>query len=145
MNITIGAWIISGIVFLCGVGISAYIYYETGWDKNPKGAIINMIVTIILTIALLASFNWYYSSTASGKRSYKDFQSELHENIYREIVITAEDGREIFRFEGRFDVERHADGDDRYIRFESEDGKRYTISYGVQDTVLIIEKDKVGE
>lgn len=145
MNITIGAWIVSGIVLLCGIGISIWIYYGTGWDKNPKGAIINMVVTIILTIAILASFNWYYTSTASGKRSYKDFQSELHENIYREIVITAEDGREIFRFEGRFDVERHADGDDRYIRFESEDGKRYTISYGVQDTVLIIEKDKVGE
>lgn len=145
MNITIGAWIVSGIVLLCGIGISIWIYHESGWDKNPKGAIINMVVTIILTIALLISFNWYYTSTASGKRSYKDFQSELHENIYREIVITAEDGREIFRFEGRFDVERHADGDDRYIRFESEDGKRYTISYGVQDTVLIIEKDKVGE
>ena len=40
------------------------------------------------------------------------------------------------------DLERHEDGDDRYLRFETQDGKRYTISYGIQDTVIIIEKDQ---
>ena len=85
--------------------------------------------------------NWYNTSTASGMRHYKDFQSELNNGIYRELVITAEDGREIFRYEGKFDIERHEDGDDRYLRFETQDGKRYTISYGIQDTMIVIEKD----
>lgn len=146
MSLTIGNWIFIGIILLCGIGISLGIYYEWGgWDKHPKGAIINMIITLIIIIATAFGLNWYNTSTASGMRSYKDFKSELSNGIYRELVITAEDGREIFRYEGKFDIERHQDGDDRYLRFESQEGKRYTISYGIQDTVLIIEKDKVGE
>lgn len=100
-----------------------------------------MSITIILIISTLIFMNWYNTSTASGMRHYKDFQSELNNGIYRELVITAEDGREIFRYEGKFDIERHEDGDDRYLRFETQDGKRYTISYGIQDTVIVIEKD----
>jgi hypothetical protein len=56
----------------------------------------------------------------------------------REINITAEDGRQIFYYEGKFDVELNHE--DNYIKFESEDGKRYIIYYGIQDTITIIEK-----
>ena len=68
----------------------------------------------------------------------KDFQSELSNGIEREITITAEDGREIFYYEGKVDIE--SDHDDNYIKFESEEGKRYIIYYGIQDTITIIEK-----
>lgn len=144
MSLTIGNWIFIGIILLCGISISIAIY-NSGWEKHPKGAIINMIITFIFIIAVAFGLNWYNTSTASGMRSYKDFKSEISNGIYRELVITAEDGREIFRYEGKFDIERHEDGDDRYLRFESQEGKRYTISYGIQDTVIIIEKDKVTE
>lgn len=144
MSLTIGNWFFIGFVLLCGLGISCGIYFS-GWDRHPKGAIINTIITFIITIGVAFGLNWYNTSTASGMRSYKDFKSELSNGIYRELVITAEDGREIFRYEGKFDIERHEDGDDRYLRFESQEGKRYTISYGIQDTVIIIEKDKVTE
>lgn len=147
MSLTIGNWFFIGLVLLTGICISLGIYHEWGggWEKHPKGAIINMIITLIIIIAIALGLNWYNTSTASGMRSYKDFQSELSNGIYRELVITAEDGREIFRYEGKFDIERHENGDDRYLRFESQEGKRYTISYGIQDTVIIIEKDKIEE
>ena len=144
MSLTIGNWFFIGFILLCGIGISCAIYFS-GWDRHPKGAIINMIITLIIMIGVAFGLNWYNTSTASGMRSYKDFKSELSNGIYRELVITAEDGREIFRYEGKFDIERHENGDDRYLRFESQEGKRYTISYGIQDTVIIIEKDKVTE
>ena len=58
--------------------------------------------------------------------------------LEREIIITAEDGREIFRYEGKIDIDNnHADN---YIKFDDENGKRYLIYYGIQDTVTIIEK-----
>ena len=142
MSLTIGNWFFIGFILLCGIAISVTIYY---YNESTKGAIINMIVTLIIIIAIIFGLNWYNTSTASGLRKYKDFKSELANGIYRELVITAEDGREIFRYEGKFDIERHEDGDDRYLRFESQEGKRYTISYGIQDTVIIIEKDKVAE
>lgn len=146
MSLTIGNWFFIGFILICGIGVSLFIYSNGGdWDKNPKGAIINMIITLILTVGIAFGLNWYNTSTASGMRNYKDFKSEISNGIYRELVITAEDGREIFRYEGKFDIERHEDGDDRYLRFESQEGKRYTISYGIQDTVLIIEKDEVTE
>lgn len=68
----------------------------------------------------------------------KDFRSNLSNGIEREITITTEDGREVFRYQGKIDVE--SDHTDNYIKFESEDGKRYIIYYGIQDTVKIIEK-----
>lgn len=142
MSLTIGNWFLLGFILVCGIMVSLFIYYST---KSLKGAIINIIITLVIIIAAAFGLNWYNTSTASGMRSYKDFKSELSNGIYRELVITAEDGREIFRYEGKFDIERHQDGDDRYLRFESQEGKRYTISYGIQDTVLIIEKDEVGE
>lgn len=143
MSLTLGNWLFIGFVLCCGIVITGLIWYSN--DCFSVGVVVNAIITIILVVGMIFFFNWYNTSTASGMRGYKDFQSELSNGIYRELVITAEDGREIFRYEGKFDIERHADGDDRYLRFESQDGKRYTISYGVQDTVIIIEKDKVED
>ena len=47
-------------------------------------------------------------------------------------------GAEIFHYQGKVDVE--SDHIDNYIKFESEEGKRYLIYYGIQDTITIIEK-----
>ena len=70
----------------------------------------------------------------------KDFHSNMENGIEREITITAEDGREIFHYEGKCDIETSHANSENYILFESEEGKRYIIYYGVQDTVLIVEK-----
>ena len=135
MALTLGNWLLIGFILLCGLGISLFIYGEI---ESTIGALINVIVTIVICFAFILGLNWYNTSTASGIRGYKDFQSELSNGIDREITITAEDGREIFHYEGKVDIE--SNHEDNYIKFEGEDGKRYMIYYGIQDTITIIEK-----
>lgn len=141
MLMTIGNWIMVGLIAIMGICI----FIGCLVSDSKLGAITSLIITLLLIVGFIVFETWYHKSTASGIRNYKDFESEMANGIYRELTITAEDGREIFNYEGKFDLERHEDGDDRYLRFETQDGKRYTISYGIQDTVLIIEKDAPTE
>lgn len=130
---TLWQWIILGALFLIGVCIGILVAYE-----YKAAGIVTIIGTFVLVGALAFLMNWYNTSTASGIRGMKDFKSELTNGIEREITITAEDGREIFHYQGKVDVE--SDHTDNYIKFESEEGKRYLIYYGIQDTITIIEK-----
>lgn len=89
---------------------------------------------------MIFGLNWWHNNTASGARAWKDYKSEFNNGVNREITITAEDGREIFHYEGKIDIETSHENSENYILFESEEGFRYIIYYGVQDTVLIVEK-----
>ena len=132
---TIVQWVVLVVAFIilafCSVTIGLY-------NESWIAGIVSIVVSIGLTIALGFGLNWYNTSTASGIRNFKDYQSNLSNGIEREITITAEDGREIFHYEGKVDVE--SNHTDNYIKFESEEGKRYIIYYGIQDTITIIEK-----
>lgn len=130
---TLGQWVVLAVLFFGGIiiGISSAC-------SNKKEGTAIIISTFVLVGALAFLMNWYNTSTASGIRGLKDFKSELTNGIEREITITAEDGREIFHYQGKVDVE--SDHTDNYIKFESEEGKRYLIYYGIQDTITIIEK-----
>lgn len=135
MAITLWNWLFVGFILIIGLVVSLLIYFDVSSLTVP---LINVIVTLFICFALILGLNWYNTSTASGIRHYKDFQSELTNGIDREITITAEDGREIFHYEGKVDIE--SNHEDNYIKFEGEDGKRYMIYYGIQDTITIIEK-----
>lgn len=133
--LTLGNWLFIGFCLIVGIVISIFIWLA---NDSIAGAIINFLVALIVCILVGNGLSWYNTNTASGIRAYKDFQSELANGIEREITITAEDGREIFHYEGKVDVE--SNHEDNYIKFESEEGKRYIIYYGIQDTITIIEK-----
>lgn len=132
---TILQWVlivIVALILLCLIGSVIFTM------ENNIAKIAITIICIISFVLVCYGFHWYNTSTASGIRSLKDFKSNLSNGIEREITITAEDGRQIFHYEGKVDVEsNHVDN---YIKFESEEGKRYLIYYGVQDTISIIEK-----
>lgn len=72
------------------------------------------------------------------KRFSKDIKSNYSSGIHRTITITSEEGRMIYTYSGTIDLEIDASG--RKIKFEDEDGNRQIIIYGIQDTVMIIEK-----
>lgn len=135
MGITLGQGI--ALIFIFIIGIVIFVLACNDYAE-PPALIAIAAVTLLVVFGFFGAFRWYNSSTASGIRNYKDFQSELNNGIEREITITAEDGREIFHYEGKIDIE--ANHEDNYIKFESEDGRRYIIYYGIQDTILIIEK-----
>lgn len=132
---TLGNWIVFGILMVIGVLITLVIGSEC---YSATGGIISGLVSIIAIGVIMAVTGWYNTNTASGKRAVKDFKSNVNNGIEREIIITAEDGREIFRYDGKIDIE--SNHQDNYIKFDDERGKRYIIYYGIQDTITIIEK-----
>ena len=136
MALTIGNWIFIGIIALVGFGFAVALMF----DDEKGGSLAAGIVTVILCVALMFGLSWWHNNTANGQRAMKDFVSNIEGGLNREITITAEDGREIFHYEGKIDVETKHEGNANYILFESEEGLRYIIYYGITDTVLIVEK-----
>lgn len=132
--LTIGNYVFLGFLAIVLIAISISIGVCT--DSIALG-ISSGVISIAIFIGAIFGINWYNSSTASGIRAYKDYQSNMSNGIEREITITAEDGREIFHYKGKVDVE--SDHTDNYIKFESEEGKRYLIYYGITDTIIIKE------
>lgn len=132
---TLGNWVLLG--FLLFVGIFVTIISGTTFD-SASAWVISGLISIIIIVGIMAAIGWYNTNTAAGQRAVKDYHSNINNGIDREITITAEDGREIFHYEGKVDVE--SNHDDNYIKFESEEGKRYIIYYGIQDTIKIIER-----
>lgn len=132
--LTIGNYVFIGFLAIVLIAISISIGVCT--DSIALG-ISSGVISIAIFIAAFCGISWYNTSTASGIRAYKDYQSNMNNGIEREITITAEDGREIFHYKGKIDVE--SDHTDNYIKFESEEGKRYLIYYGITDTIVIKE------
>lgn len=133
MTLTLGDIIF--LVILIIVVLIAALAICANYDFEPIPIIASVIVGVLIIAIAFIGLNWYNTSTASGQRKVKDFQTEIQNGLKREITITSEDGREIFHYIGKVDIEDN----DRYILFESEEGERYIIYYGVQDTVIIKE------
>lgn len=132
--LTIGNIVFLGFLAIALIAIS--IMLSVGTDSIAVG-IGSSIISVVIFFGTIFGINWYNTSTASGIRAYKDYQSNMSNDIEREITITAEDGREIFHYKEKVDVE--SDHEDNYIKFESEEGKRYMIYYGITDTIVIKE------
>ena len=137
MALTVWNWVIIGILGVVGIAFAISCFVT----EEATHGIIALLVTLILCVGLIIGISWWHNNTASGTRAMKDYHSEMSNGILREITITAEDGREIFHYEGKIDIETSHENSENYILFESEEGLRYIIYYGVQDTVLIIEKE----
>lgn len=134
MALTFSNWVFVIIVFLAGIGASLYFYFNA---VEMHKSIVSLVVTIVLSIALIFGTSWYNKNTASGARNYKDFQSNLHNGIERSLQVVADDGMIIYERHGHFDIEIHDD----YIVFD--ENHERTILYRSYTSTLIIEE--VGE
>ena len=132
---------IIGIVVLgiTGIFFSSLFAYAKKYDFG-KNLCIGLLITALFVGLLIGYGSWYFNNTADGARALKEQQSNLNNGLNREITIIAADGREVFHYKGKCDIE--TDHEDNYILFEGEDGLRRMVYYGVTDTVLILE---VGE
>lgn len=128
---TVGAIILLVVLGVTGLIMVGGIFVS----MDTKCGIIALLVVILVMLGCIFGFKWYYSSTASGARALKDQASNFNNGLNREITITAEDGREIYHYKGKCDIETQ----DRYILFEGEDGLRRTIYWGITDTIIIEE------
>lgn len=127
-------------IILIAIGIESVCLFIAYGIESKTPLLISIPIIIVCIIAMMFGLSWWNTHTASGARSVKEYKSEFNNGLEREITITAEDGREIFHYEGKVDIETKHDGNANYILFESEEGQRYLIYYGITDTVLIIEK-----
>ena len=105
-------------------------------EFDGHSIIVSVLVAMVIMAIMIACGFWYFNYTASGIRALKDQESNLSNGLPREITITAEDGRQIFHYSGKCDIET---GNDGYILFEDEQGLRQIIYYGKLDTVMIKE------
>lgn len=129
---TIGFWVTAIIVAVVGVVLGITV----GISDYEWGRAFGIIVAgFVIAGLILGGGYWYCNNTAGGARAMKDQQSELHNGLNREITITAEDGRQIFYYKGKCDIETNGS----YILFEDEQGLRQMIYWGVQDTIIISE------
>ena len=131
---SIGAWIgfcifaIIGIIFIVFSAVHSY-------ENGGYAWVITTLIVLIIGAGILLGGHWYYNNTADGVRTMKDQQSTLNNGLYREITITAEDGRQIFYYKGKCDIETNPG----YILFEDEQGLRQMIYWGVTDTIIVSE------
>ena len=130
---TIGWWFFLGVVLVGGVALGAFIIY----DGNVGSGMGTILGAVILSIVIGCFGFWWCNNTADGARALKDQHSNLNNGLNREIVVLAADGREVFYYKGRCDIE--SDHSDNYILFEDENGLRRIVYYGITDTVLIME------
>ena len=129
---TIGLWIAAIVVGIIGIIFSIMIWVM---GDNPGGSMLCILLTAVLVLLIIGSGFWYCNNTANGIRAMKDQQSELENGLMREITITAEDGREIFHYVGKCDIETNGN----YILFEDEKGLRQMIYWGITDTIIVSE------
>ena len=129
---TIGFWIAAIVVGIIGIIFSTMVWVL---DDNAGGGVLGLMITIFLVLLIIGGGFWYCNNTAGGIRAMKDQQSELNNGLMREITITAEDGREIFHYVGKCDIETNGN----YILFEDENGLRQMIYWGITDTIIISE------
>ena len=129
---TIGFWVTAIFVAIVGAGLGLLIgIYDYEWGKGTAISVAGIIIA-----GLILSFGWWYcNNTAGGARAMKDQQSNLSNGLMREITITAEDGREIFHYVGKCDIETNGN----YILFEDENGLRQMIYWGITDTIIVSE------
>ena len=129
---TIGFWIAAIVVGIIGIFFSFIIWVM---DDNPGGSMLCILVTVFVILLIIGGGFWYCNNTAGGARAMKDQQSNLSNGLMREITITAEDGREIFHYVGKCDIETNGN----YILFEDENNLRQMIYWGITDTIIVSE------
>ena len=129
---TIGLWIVTIIVGVIGIIFSVMVWWI---DDNAGGAMLGILITVFVVLIIIGGGFWYCNNTAGGIRAMKDQQSELSNGLMREITITAEDGREIFHYVGKCDIETNGN----YILFEDENCMRQMIYWEITDTIIMSE------
>lgn len=130
--------IVIGVFALICACMLAFFFTRDSDDiaKSALTWIACLLVAMLITVGFFCLRTWNLNNTATGARIVKDVESEYLNGINREITITAEDGREIFHYEGKCDIETD---NYEYILFEDEEGLRHIIYKGALDTMIISE------
>ena len=131
---TIGTIVIIVTVGIIGllIAASALAY---GIAEKSAGFIALGVVIAAVAAAICFLIGWWQLNTESGKRAYKDQQSDLNGGIQRVVSVYDVSGDLIQEYTGKFDIETD---NETYILFDDEDGLRHIIYY-TTGTIIIDE------
>lgn len=134
---TIMAWVVVGIIALCGLLLAGLLAF-TARDSKGKKAIFfvgSAVGVILITAAICWGFVWYRSNSESGRRALRDQESNLSGGIERTVSVYDINGNLIKEYSGKFDIETDRAS---YILFDDENGDRHMIYY-TTGTIIIDE------
>lgn len=125
---------------LCLVFAIGFQWYANTCDKKHdlRYGIFTFIVLFLIGFSWASFCSWRNTNTAQGARFIKDMKSEFNNGLDREITIYSEEGREIYKYDGKIDLKVNQDSRD--LEFIDAEGKKQIIIFGVQDTAIIKEK-----
>ena len=115
-------------IILITIIIAAFMIHKFHYDTYT---------TIVVAIVIIG-FSWYISSTEEGKRTIKDFTSNVSGGIPRQVKVYDIKGELIEEYKGTFDIETTHNN---YILFDDENGLRHII-YFTTGTVIIDELEQ---
>ena len=134
MTLTIGNWIIIGLIIIVGAILTVLGFMDTAVE-----GLVALIISLVLCVAVIFGCNWYNTKTANGIRNYNTYKSNLKNGIERTIDIYGPDGTLRYHYEGTVDID---DSGEFELFFDTQDGQRVIIHYGIQDLVVIQSKGK---
>lgn len=120
--------IIIGLIGICGSMLCC------GAADTRFRKIVSIVLVPAAAMASIAGVWWYSYHTESGKRAYKDQQSNINGGIYREVKVYDIEGDLMAEYSGKFDVETTPE----YVLFDDENGNRHIIYY-TTGTIIIDE------
>lgn len=129
-------WVIA--LPLIGLGTwGTYHFLTSDYNREKKpvlGYVLLGISIIVLVVGIVLSVQ--LTGTESFKRFQKSLDSEFKGGITREVIVYSEGGEEIFREQGRFDVEHS----NERLKWVDESGKVQIIYLGRSSTAIVNEK-----
>lgn len=122
---TIGMWVVVGVIALCGLGFSAFLIACAVQDQSVAAGIFSGVCTV-LTLAICGGIMWWCTNSESGKRALKEQQSDLNGGLERTVTLYSYNGDEIESWTGKFDV-----SSSETETYFDVDGKRVIIHGGI--------------
>ena len=123
-------------VLLFGIIAGGYLLIAAKKERDKTSFAVGITI-IVLAIIASTAMCWWQLNSESGRRAYKTQQSNLNGGISRVVRVYDVEGKEIVRYEGKFDVGHNAN--DNKIMFDDENGKRHIVYY-TTGTVTVDEK-----
>ena len=130
--ISIVILVLAAVITLIAVIACAYM---AAAEKSPS-YIAGAVAALIVGVAICAGIVWWSFGTESGKRAYKDQQSNIEGGIQRTVSVYDVNGELIKEYSGKFDIETD---NESYILFDDEDGHRHIIYY-TTGTIIVDEE-----
>ncbi len=118
-------------IILITIIIAAFMIRKFHYDTDT-------IIVVAVIALVIIGFGWYISSTEKGKRTIKDFTSNVSGGIPRQVKVYDIKGELIEEYKGTFDIETTHNN---YILFDDENGLRHII-YFTTGTVIIDELEQ---